>query len=321
MINRLKIIAVAAFLATTNVAFAAYPDKPISLIIPFAANGATDVLVRIIAEPLSKELGQPIQVQNIGGEGGKTGTLAGVDANPDGYTLVATTISSLISNTSYNKDTGYDPIEDFRHISNIADVPHVLLLRKDFPANNYKEFADAVKSSNGKYSYASSGQGGVQHFLLEYYKTLTKSSIKHVPYRGGGPAVKDTALGRVDMVLDQISSGYSYVQKGELKAVAVAAPYRSKILPDVPTFKELGLQEINIHTYYGISGPADLDPAIAKRISDAMIKVINRPEIKAKIEETGAYPNPTTPEQYTKMFEKDKAVFDKIVKDTKLNTK
>lgn len=314
----LKMIAVATLFAASNVAMAAYPEQPIRLIIPFAANGATDILVRIIADPLGKELGQPLMVENIGGEGGKTGTFEGINAEPDGYTLVATTISSIISNTAYNKNVGYDPIEDFQHISNIADVPNVLLVRKDFPANNYKEFLDEIKKSRGKYSYASSGQGGIQHFLMEYFKVLTKTNINHIPYRGGGPAVKDTSLGRVDMVLDQLSSGSSYLQRGDLKGIALSAPYRSKLFPDIPTFKDLGMEEMNIYTYYGISGPKGLDPAIAKKISDAMIKVINNPEIKAKIEATGAYPNPTTPEQFTKMFAKDKAVFDKIVKEANL---
>ncbi|MEG1036669.1 MAG: tripartite tricarboxylate transporter substrate binding protein [Chryseobacterium sp.] len=314
----LKMVAVAALFATSSVAMAAYPDKPIRLIIPFAANGATDVLVRIIADPLGKELGQPLMVENIGGEGGKTGTFEGINSEPDGYTLVATTISSIISNTAYNKNVGYDPLADFQHISNIADVPNILVVRKDFPANNFKEFLEEVKKSKGKYSYASSGQGGIQHFLMEYFKTMTKTNINHIPYRGGGPAVKDASLGRVDMILDQMSSAYSYVQKGDLKAIALSAPYRSKILPDVPTFKDLGMEEMNIYTYYGLSGPKGLNPAIAKKISDAMIKVINQPDIKAKIEATGAYPNPNTPEQFTKMFAKDKAVFEKIVREAKL---
>lgn len=321
MSSKFKLLAMAAVYSLANVAIAAYPDKPIRLIIPFAANGATDVLVRIIADPLGKELGQPLMVENIGGEGGKTGTFEAINAEPDGYTLVATTISSLISNTTYNKNVGYDPLKDFRHISNIADVPNVLLVRKDFPAENFKDFLSEVKKSKGKYSYASSGQGGIQHFLMEYFKLLTKTNINHIPYRGGGPAVKDTSLGRVDMILDQLSSGYGYVQRGELKAIALSAPTKSKILPDIPTFKELGMEEMNIYTYYGISGPAALSPEIAKKISDAMIKVINQPDIKAKIEATGAYPNANTPEQYTKMFAKDKAVFEKIVKEANLVAK
>ncbi|MEG1036670.1 MAG: tripartite tricarboxylate transporter substrate binding protein [Chryseobacterium sp.] len=306
-----KSIAFATALLSSSFAMAAYPEQPIKLIVPFAANGTADLLTKIVAEPLGKELGTTVTLETVAGNSGRIGTTDMLSAEADGYTLAITTISSLVTANDTSKSE-YDALADFQHVANIADVPNVLIVRKEFPANNFKDFLEEVKKSKGKYNYGSSGADGMQHFLMEYLKNSAKVSISHVPYRGGGPAVKDVVKGSLDMVLVPISAAYSNIQHGDVKVIALDAPSRLKTIPDVPTFKELGFEDMKSYTYYGISGPKGLGKDVTKKLSEAIVKVVNMSDVKAKIEATGANPNPVVAEQYTKMIEKDKAAYEKM---------
>ena len=311
---KIKTIIAVAALSCVNMAFAAFPDKPIRLIVPFAAGGSTDLVARAIADPLAKELGQPVLVENNGGQGGILGTLDVMESNNDGYTLGIATVSSHATNPAFQQNIGYDPTKDFTYIGNLAVVPGVIAVNKNFPANNYKEFEEVLKNSRGKYSYASSGQGGMQHLLMEFYKSLTKVSINHIPYRGAGPALKDTAAGKTDMVFDNFPSTLQYIQSGEMKPMAVAAPERLKSLPNVPTLKELKLDKVNRMAYYGISGPANLPPEVTKKINLAIKNVLAKPEIKQALDKLGAYPAYDTPEEFTKFVNNEYNIYKDVIK-------
>lgn len=321
---KIKSLVALSAISFLNIAFAAFPDKPIRLIVPFAAGGSTDLVVRAIADPLAKELGQPVIVENNGGQGGVLGTLDVRDADNDGYTLGIATVSSHATNPAFQNNIGYNPLQDFTYIANIAVVPGVIAVNSKFPAKNYKEFEEVLKNSRGKYSYASSGQGGMQHLLMEFYKSITKLSVNHVPYRGAGPALKDTADGKVDMVFDNFPSTYKYIQEGKMKPIAVAAPNRLKTIPDVPTLKELAketgtsLDKVNRMAYYGIYGPEGISPEIVKKINTAMNKVLAKPETQEALDKLGATPDPLTPEQFSNFAKNEFKTYSDVIKSQNL---
>lgn len=309
-----NIIALAAFTVLSSAAMAAYPDKQIRLIIPFAPGGTTDIVARAIVEPLAKELGQPIAVENRAGQGGAVGAIEVSGAEADGYTLGISTVSTTATNPAYQKNIGYDPIKDFTYIGNIAITPGLLAVNSKFPGKDYKSFEEALKKGKGKYSYASSGQGGMAHLILETYKGLSKTSISHMPYRGSAPGVKDTAANKTDMVFDNYPSIQPYLAKNELFPIAVASPTRIKDLPNVPTFKELGFDNANRVAYYGISGPAGMPKEAVKRINDALKKVLSQPDVKKSIEDTGSFTAANSPEEFTKQVSDEFEAYKNIIK-------
>lgn len=314
-----SIISFAVLTAISNVAFAAYPEKPIRLIIPFAPGGTTDIVARAIVEPLSKEIGQPIVIENRAGQGGALGAIEVSTAENDGYTLGISTVSTTATNPAYQSNVGYNPIKDFTYIGNIAITPGLLAVSSKFPAKDYKSFDEVLKKSRGKYTYASSGQGGMAHLILETYKGLTKYSIIHMPYRGSAPALKDTAASKTDMVFDNYPSIQPYLASGELIPIAVASPNRISSLPNIPTFKELGFENANRVAFYGISGPADLPKDIVQKINTSLRNVLNQDEVKKAIEKTGSFVAGNTPEEFEKQVKNEYEAYKEIIKEQKLS--
>ena len=238
----LTVALAAAGFSTAVMAEANYPTKPIKLLVPFAAGGTTDIIARVIAEPLGRELGQSVIVDNKGGGGGVIGAQETARQKPDGYNLGISTLSTMATNPAINPKTPYNPLTDFTPIINIAATPNVIAVNPKFAGNaNYKAFEAELKANPGKYSYGSSGTGGIQHMLMELYKSLTGIQMTHVPYRGAGPALNDAVAGQIPMILDNLPSALPFIKDNRLKAIAVAAPQRLAVLPDVPTFKEVGL--------------------------------------------------------------------------------
>ena len=305
-------------LASSVVMAQAYPTKPIKLLVPFAAGGTTDIIARVIAEPLGKELGQTVVVENRGGGGGAIGALETARQKPDGYNLGIATLSSMATNPAINPKTPYDPIKDFTPIINIAATPNVIAVNPKFPATDYKSFEAYLKKNPGKYSYGSSGTGGVQHMLMELYKSLTQIDMVHVPYRGAGPALNDAVAGQIPMVLDNLPSALPFIKDKRLIAIAVAAPQRLAVLPDVPTFKEVGLEQVNRMAFYGILGPKNMPKELVDKINAATRKALQDPAVRKRIEDTGSLVVANSPEEFAAELKNELAVYKEVVAKQKL---
>ena len=298
----------------------AYPNKPIRLIVPFAAGGTTDIVARVVAEGLGRELGQAVVVENRGGGGGSIGADALVRSAPDGYTLGVATVSTMATNPATNPKNPYNPLKDFAPITNMVNVPNVLTVNPAVPAKTMAEFIALLKANPGKYSYASSGAGGIGHLDGELFKSLTKTDMVHVPYRGSGPALNDVIAGQVNAQFDNLPSSMPHIQAGKLRALAVAAPKRLPTLPDVPTFSEGGLPEMDNMAWYGLVAPAGTPQAVIDRIHDATVKALKDPKIIQRLADGGSLVDGNTPAEYAAQIKRELELRQRIAKERNIQS-
>jgi len=291
----------------------AYPTKPVRLIVPFAPGGTTDIVARIVGERMSAALGQQVLVENKAGAGGSIGALEVAKAAPDGYVLGMATVSTTAANPAINPRIGYNPITDFVPIINLAATPNVIAVNPSFPAKDYKSFIAELKSKPGKYSYASSGTGGIGHLQTELFKNLSGTFITHIPYRGAGPALNDTVAGQVPMIFDNMPSALPFIKDGRLVAIVVAAPQRLAALPNVPTFKEVGLEPVNRMAYYGIYAPKGTPKEVVDKISAAAKKALEDANVRKRIEETGSLVVANSPAEFADQIKAEFEIYKKIV--------
>ena len=308
-----------ALLATAgSVSAQSYPSKVVKLQVPFAPGGTTDIIARVISEPLGRALGQSVVIENKAGGGGVVGANETAKSAPDGYSLGMATVSTTAANPAINPKMPYNAETDFTPIINIAATPNVIAVHPSFPAKNYKEFVAVLKKSPGRYSYSSSGTGGIGHLQTELWKSLQGVFVTHIPYSGAGPALRDTVGGQVEIIFDHVPSALPHIKAGRLVALAVAAPTRLATLPDVPTFKELGLEPVNRMAYYGILGPKGLPREVVDKVNAATRKALEDPAVRKRIEDTGSVILGNTPEQFAQQMKDELAVYRKVVESAKL---
>jgi tripartite-type tricarboxylate transporter receptor subunit TctC len=276
-----------------------WPAKAVTLIIPFPPGGSTDIVGRIAAEGLAKELGQPFVIDNRGGAGGAIGAKAIADAAPDGYTLGLATVSTHVVNPVVRGAAlGYDALKDFTYVSQIAAVPNVVSVHPSVPAKNMNEFVLYLKSNPGRLNFGTPGNGSLGHLTGETFKFAAGVDIVHVPYKGAGPALNDALAGQVQVLFDNLPSSLPHIQAGRLRALAVASEKRVASLPEVPTFAEAGLLLLNDPSWFGLIGPARLPPTIVSRVGDALARAVRQPETTARLEMIAASPIANSADQF-----------------------
>ena len=294
-----RLIAAVAFsltLCSIGAAAATWPTKPVTLIVPYPPGGGTDVIARIVQEPLTKQLGQPVLIENRGGAGGSIGTAVAAKAAPDGHTLLFT-LSSHTINPAIYRSLPFDTERDFSAISQVASLPQLFAVHPSTPYRRFKDLVSYMKGHAGKIDYASVGVGSPSHMAGELLKLKLDVDMVHVPYRGGGPAVAAAMAGDVPLLIVSIPAAMSQVRAGRLRALAVSTAKRTPILPDVPTVAEAtGMKDFEVDSWYAVFAPARTSPDIIQRTNKELAAVLARPEVKAKLLEQGAEATPSTPE-------------------------
>ncbi|WP_029044357.1 tripartite tricarboxylate transporter substrate binding protein [Cupriavidus sp. WS] len=298
-----------------DAALAAWPDKPVRLIVPAAAGGTTDIASRLVGKRLGEVLGQPVVVENRAGGAGIIGAQALRQAAPDGYTLMMGNIGPNAINYGLYKQLPYRA-EDFAPITLVVSVPNVLVVNPKVPAKSVAELVALAKAQPGKLSFASSGTGQSVHLSGELFKKRAGIDIIHVPYKGAAPAVADLVAGQVTMMVDNLPSSMAQIQAGKLRPLAVTSATRVPELPDVPTMKEAGFDDFQVTAWFGLVAPAGTPPALVARLQKAVAAILAEPEVKTRLAELGGMPGGDTPEHFGNFINAERVRWAKVVKDT-----
>jgi tripartite-type tricarboxylate transporter receptor subunit TctC len=313
----LLVFALSIFALLPAFSFAQYPDKPITLIVPFPPGGPTDSLARIIAQNLSQELGKPIVIDNRGGAGGVIATQAAANSSPDGYTLFfATTGTMTINPALYKSSLKIDPLKAFDPIGTAVLTSNVLIVSKDSPFNNVQALIAAAKANPGKYTFASSGNGGVIHLTGELFKDAANIDITHIPYKGSAPAYTDIISGVVTMMFDVTPGSMSLINSGKIKALAVTTSKRISALPNIPTVAESGLPKFESSNWFGLVAPKGLSPEVLTRLNSGLQKTLANQDLRKQLISLGSDVFPGTPADFTKLLQQDTAKWSALVKSS-----
>jgi tripartite-type tricarboxylate transporter receptor subunit TctC len=308
-------LAVGSVLLPCSVAHAQnYPAKPVKMVVPFPPGGSLDIAGRLIAQRLTDAWGQAVVVENKPGAGGNIGADFVAKSPPDGYTILLGALSTHAVNPSLYAKMPYDAAKDFAPITLIAITPNVLVVNAASPVNNVKEFIAYAKANPGKLAFGSGSNGSAGHLAGELFKVETGTDAVHVPFKGGAPATQALLAGDTQFMFDNLANAMAQVKAGKLKALAVTTAERSKLVPELPTMAEAGLPGFDISTWYGFFAPAGTPPAIVAKWNAEVTKILNAPDVRAKLMADGAEPAPNTPEQFAQMIARELAKYARIVK-------
>jgi tripartite-type tricarboxylate transporter receptor subunit TctC len=310
------LIALLAFAASAVAQAQAWPSKPIRYIVIFAPGGTTDILARLIAPKLSEALGQPVVVENRPGAGGNTGSEMIAKAAPDGYTIGSGTVSSHAINATLYSRLPYDPEKDFSPITMLATLPNMLVVHPSLGVNTVPELIALLKANPNKYSFGSAGNGTSQHMSGEMFKTMTGTSMQHIPYKGSGPMIADLLAGTISMSFENITTAYPPVKQGRLKALAVTTAKRSFVAPDVPTMQELGLAGYDITSWQALFAPAGVPKEIIARLHAETAKALKSPDVAKRLQDLGLDAGGITPEELAAIVHNDIPRLGKVVRDS-----
>jgi tripartite-type tricarboxylate transporter receptor subunit TctC len=307
----------ASLILAGTVAAQSYPSKPIHLVVPFPAGGATDILSRALSQELGKKIGQSIVVENKPGAGGTIGALAAAKSSPDGYTLLLTTSSTHSIGPAINPRIPYNAEADFTPIAYVASSPNILLVPNSSPAKTLPEFIDYARKNPGRLNYASSGNGTIVHLTTEYFKTESGTFLVHIPYRGTGLSIPDLISGKLDLLIDSLVSGMPHVKDGKLRALAVTSLKPSALAPGLPPVSSVlpGYESV---TWFGVYGPKGLPADITAKVNQAINAALAEPEVKERFARLGAETTGGTPQAFAAMVKADHAKWKKIITERKI---
>jgi tripartite-type tricarboxylate transporter receptor subunit TctC len=304
---------IASLIAVGTASAQTWPSRPIKLIVPFAPGGSTDIIGRLAADQLGRDLGQPVIVENVGGGAGAIGTMNLARAPADGYTLAIATVSTMVVYQSAKDKPEYS-VNDFAPITNIASMPNVVSVGPSIKAKDLKEFIALLKASPGKYTFATSGIGSINHLLGESFQAYAGVKLVHVPYKGSGPGMQDVMGGTVDMIFDQFPSSKGAIDSGRMRGIGIISPQR---VPgyNIMTMEEAGLKGFTDEAWYGMIANGKTPPDIVAKLGEAMKKVIGNPDFRAKLEKIGARPVGNSPAEFKAQIQREVEQTKKLVKE------
>ena len=305
-------------LALSGLAQETYPNRPITLVVPTSPGGTTDFTARLISESLSKALGQPVVVENKGGASGNIGGQAVATAKPDGYTLLVAYSGYQVGNPHLFKKAPWDPIKDFTPVAFLTKAPQVVVATPSLPVSDLKELTAYAKANPGKLNYASSGNGSIQHIAGELLKQITGTRMAHIPYKGAGPAVQDLMAGQVDLIITTPASVVGQIKGDKLKALGVTSQTRLSALPNVPTTSEQGIKNFNLDSWFALYAPAGTPPDVVKKLNTEINKILARPEIQKKAEDSGTFVEQMTPAQLAGFTKKEYDYWGNVIKNASI---
>jgi tripartite-type tricarboxylate transporter receptor subunit TctC len=313
-------LAFAASLPTGSVYAAEYPERDITMVVPFPPGGTTDIVGRLVAANLTKALGKNVVVENKGGAGGNIGAAEVARAKPDGYTLLMGTVGTQSINEFLYSSLQFSPAKDFIPIALAAAVPNVLVLNPAFAEKNHinsvQDLINFLKTNPGKVNVGSSGNGTSIHLAAELFKTMTGTQMEHVPFRGSGPAVTALMAGDVQLMFDNLPSSMGGIQSGRLKALAVTSAERSPSLPDLPTVAESGVPGFDATSWFGLLAPTGTPSDVVAKVNEAVVTTSQTPEAKKQFLAQGAQPSDMNPQQFADFINKERTKWEKVVKDS-----
>jgi tripartite-type tricarboxylate transporter receptor subunit TctC len=308
--------AVAASVISFSALAQGWPSSTVTVVVPWPPGGPTDIGARPLSKGLTEALGQSFVIDNRAGGGGNIGTAAVTRAKPDGNTLLITSSAPIVINPSLYKNMSFDPLKDLAPVTNVLRAPLVLVVHPSVPAKNLKELMAYIQSKKGQFSYGSSGNGTPQHLTTELFSSVTKLEMTHVPYKGSAPAIADLLGGHIPVMFDSTIAIMPHIKSGKVRAIALTGAKRSPVLPDVPTFAESGLPQIESYAWYGMFAPAKTPKDVIAKINAEAIKVMKGPEFQKVLAETGSDFVGDTPENFSKFVVAEHERWGKVVKQS-----